>query len=85
MVAALAAAWKPTFATVKTIDTRLATAVAEKLASKCTFESFEPPSSAAIRGYLLNVRNSAPGVDGIPYRAWLRAGPLAWKLLHDVA
>eukprot|EP00972_Heterocapsa_arctica_P079556 11724705-Heterocapsa_arctica.AAC.1 len=35
--------------------------------------------------YLRRVRNSAPEPDGVPYCAWLRAGPSAWKLLHEVA
>jgi hypothetical protein len=28
--------------------------------------------------------NSAPGVDGIPYLAWLQAGPAGWHLLHEI-
>eukprot|EP00972_Heterocapsa_arctica_P105421 15534606-Heterocapsa_arctica.AAC.1 len=85
MIGALASAWRPTFSTTKVINIPLAEAVAAKFASKISFTNFQPPTSHDIFRYLRNVRNSAPGPDGIPYRAWLVAGPSAWKHLHEVA
>ena len=84
-LSALADAWSPTFSEVKPINSQLAEAVAEKFSSSFDFSSFSPPSSSFIHFFLLTVESSSPGVDGIPYRAWLHAGPVAWQLLHQVA
>ena len=82
---ALADAWAPTFSHAKPIDEAMAETVAEQLSSKYDIPDYAPPSSAFIGHYLRQVRNSAPGKDGIPYSAWFRAGPRAWLLLHQVA
>ena len=84
-LSSLADAWSSTFSTIKPIDRSLAREVIKKQSSDLDFDDFAPPSSACIRSYLTNVRNSAPGIDGLPYRAWLQAGPSAWTLLHEVA
>jgi hypothetical protein len=82
---ALAAAWSPTFSHVSRIDSDLAEMVARRFTSKFDFQDFGPPSSRFFKFYLQTVRNSAPGIDGIPYRAWLVAGPPAHLLLHQVS
>ena len=84
-LSSLADTWSATFACVKPIDVDAAREVIARCATDFAIEDFAPPSSSCIRSYLMNVRDSAPGVDGLPYRAWLRAGPTAWLLLHEVA
>jgi hypothetical protein len=82
---ALARAWAPTFAHEKPMNTALAEMIAKELASKYDMINFAPPSSSLIGLSLSRVRNTSPGIDGIPYRAWLYAGRSAWRLLHQVA
>ena len=82
---ALGQFWSDTFCQPAPIDSLLAGQFAEKFATQFDFTHFEPPSSSYIHYYLRQVRNSSPGVDGIPFRAWLRSGPTAWRLLHHVA
>ncbi len=82
---ALAQSWAPTFSQIRRIDKPMAKKFADKHASRYELPSFAPPSSVAIKLFLEHVRNSAPGIDGIPYRAWLKAGHAAWLLLHHVA
>ena len=84
-LSSLADAWSSTFSVVKPIDRPRAREPIKKHTSDFAFDDFAPQSSACIRPYLTNVRDSAPGIDGLPYRAWLQAGPSAWTLLHEVA
>ena len=81
----LAQAWEPVFSTVTPINTDLARSVASRFSSDFSMNDYSgPPSSIDIHRFLRHVRHTAPGVDGIPYCAWLRAGPRAWALLHQV-
>ena len=38
-----------------------------------------------IRGAILNAKNTAPGADGIPVRAWSRTPNLSAEILHEAA
>ena len=70
---------------VEDIDDSAAQALALQPSANFTMPDLAPPSSKCIWLFLERVRNSAPGIDGIPYRDWLRAGPYDFLLLHKVA
>ena len=61
-----------------------AAAVARLLpfASPCSIP-FLTPSTLDIAAFLRRARPSAAGPDGVPYHAWLLAGPAAHRALQD--
>ena len=66
---ALAAHWSKVFNEV--IDKTRAINFADCYVCKWSFKDTNIPSSSQIEHTIRNVRNSTPGVDGLPAAAWL--------------
>ena len=66
---ALAAHWSKVFNEV--IDKTRAINFADCYVCKLSFKDTNIPSSSQIEHTIRNVRNSTPGVDGLPAAAWL--------------
>ena len=64
-----AAHWSKVFNEV--IDKTRATNFADCYVCKWSFKDTNIPSSSQIEHTIRNVRNSTPGVDGLPAAAWL--------------
>jgi len=50
---------------------------------KWEWERAVQPSRESVPNFLRHVRNSGPGWDGVPYAAWLHAGPRFQQILDD--
>ena len=71
--AALREAWQSTFA-AKDIDGVLADSVLRDHSRPWDFSELAPPTLSDIQNTLARAKHSAPGLDGLPYRAWFAAG-----------
>ena len=64
----------------KPVDLPAAAMYLSKFASKFDFSNLPPTTTQSIFKYLRWLHDTRPGPNGIPYSAYLSAGPVAWSL-----
>ena len=76
--------WANTFS-AKDFDEDSAKLYLQKFALIFDFSSLSPTTTRSICNYLRRVHDTRPGPNGIPYSAYLSAGPVAWAILAKIS
>ena len=80
---ALRTAWAPTF-DKKHVDIEGSKVFLDAYARPLDFSVSRPPGVQDYVNFLERAKHSAPGIDGLPYGAWRRAGPCGAQTLFGI-
>lgn len=75
--------WGPIFAE-RHVDEELADSLIRRHVHPAEGHSIEPPTTTMIRATLRRLRDTAPGLDGLPYSSWRAGGREAAEALRRV-